>query len=206
MSNKKGSVLMLSGLLMMLAALSLACYNLWEARRAEKTSAAVLERLEADIPEPLQSTDPDDPQEAVIPDYILNPDMDMPTMEIDGRKYIGYLTVPALGLELPVADEWSYSRLKTSPCRFEGTAYHNDMIIAGHNYRGHFGRLGNLRPGDEVRFTDGDGNAFAYTVTELLTLDGNDLDALEKGDWDLTLFTCTLGRKTRLVVRCAYAT
>ena len=29
------------------------------------------------------------------------------------------------------------------------------------------------------------------------------LSSMEEGDWDLTLFTCTIGGKTRITVRCA---
>ena len=39
-------------------------------------------------------------------------DPNMPTVEIDG-----YLSVPSVGLELPVMAEWDYDRLKTAPCR-----------------------------------------------------------------------------------------
>ena len=35
-------------------------------------------------------------EEAYFPDYILNPEMDMPEKEVDGQKYIGVLRIPAL--------------------------------------------------------------------------------------------------------------
>ena len=37
--------------------------------------------------------------------------------DIDGNEYIGYLTIPALGLELPVMAELDSARLETAPCR-----------------------------------------------------------------------------------------
>lgn len=203
MNKKKGSILMMGGLLLMAAALFLTCYNLWEERRAEVSASAALEQIlpelsaaEAPVPPP------EEVQEAVIPDDLLDPEMEMPTVETDGQAYIGVLAIPALELELPVISQWSYPRLKIAPCRFEGSAYSDDLIIAGHNYRSHFGGLKNLRPGDEVTFTDVEGEVFRYTVAELETLDGNDLEGLESGEWDLTLFTCTLARTTRVVVRC----
>lgn len=189
----------LTGLLLVAAALSLACYNLWEERRAEAAATSALEQIlpEAETPETVQ--------EAALPDYLLNPEMEMPTVEIDGQAYLGVLSIPVLNLELPVISQWSYPNLKTAPCRFEGSVYLNDLIIAGHNYRSHFGGLKNLLPGDEVTFTDAEGHVFRYTVAELETLDGNDLEGLESGNWDLTLFTCTLARTTRVVVRCVSA-
>lgn len=203
MNKKKGSILMMGGLLLMAAALFLTCYNLWEEHRAEVSASAALEQILPKLPEAeMPASPPEDIQEAIIPDYLLNPEMEMPTVETDGQAYIGVLSIPALDLELPVISEWSYPRLKIAPCRFEGSAYLDDLIIAGHNYRSHFGGLKNLRPGDEVTFTDAEGNVFRYTVAELETVGGNDLEGLESGEWDLTLFTCTLARTTRVVVRC----
>ena len=194
---------MMGGVLLIVASLFLTCYNIWEERRAETSAAVALGQILPEMP-PVETPAalPEDMQEAVVPDYLLNPEMEMPTMEIDGQAYIGVLSIPALDLELPVIGEWSYPRLKIAPCRFEGSAYLDNLIIAAHNYRSHFGGLKNLLPGDEVAFTDVDGNVFRYTVAELETLGGNDLEELESGDWDLTLFTCTLGGKSRVTVRC----
>ncbi len=94
-----------------------------------------------------------DPDEQVIPDYILNPDMEMPIVEIDGDAYIGTLEIPVLGLSLPVMSDWSYPKLKTAPCRYAGTAYKSGFVVAGHNYRRHFGTLSRLAPGDLSLFT-----------------------------------------------------
>ena len=187
----------------MAAALFLACYNMWEERRAEAAAASALEEMLPEMPAAAEPpAQPEDAQEAVIPDYLLNPEMEMPTVEIEGQAYIGVLDIPVLELELPVISEWSYPRLKLAPCRFEGSAYLDDLIIAAHNYRSHFGGLKNLRPGDEVSFTDVAGNVFRYTVAELETLGRNDMEELESGEWDLTLITCTLGGKSRVTVRC----
>ena len=35
-------------------------------------------------------------EESGIPDYILNPEMDMPENEVNGQRYIGVLRIPAL--------------------------------------------------------------------------------------------------------------
>lgn len=191
----------------MVAALSLTCYNMWEERRAEASAASALEEILPEMPVAAEpSIQPENIQEAVIPDYLLNPEMEMPTMESEGQSYIGVLDILVLGLELPVISQWSYPRLKLAPCRFEGSAYLDDLIIAAHNYRSHFGGLKDLRPGDEVVFTDVEGNVFRYTVAELETLGGDDLEELESGEWDLTLITCTLGGKSRVTVRCVRET
>ena len=57
----------------------------------------------------------------------------------------------------------------------------------------------------EVSFTDAVGNVFLYTVAELETLGKTDVEEMQAGDWDLTLFTCTYGGKNRVTVRCVPA-
>lgn len=69
-------------------------------------------------------------------------------------------------------------------------------MIAAHNYRTHFGSLGNLSAGDRVTFTDVDGNIFSYDVVEVQILNPAAIEEMVSDDWDLSLFTCTLGGKT----------
>ena len=70
------------------------------------------------------------------------------------------------------------------------------------NYRTHFSGIKRLNPGDSVVFTDADGNVFSYEVAEIETVGGYDIEKMEAGDWDLTLFTCTNKGKARAAVRC----
>ena len=197
MKANRGTILMTIGLLLLAAALFLAGYNIWDEHRAEGSAQQVLDQLVSETPQP-EPLAPEEP----TPEYILHPEMDMPTVEIDGSRYIGRVTIPALGLELPVMSQWSYPNLKIAPCRYQGSAYTGDLIIAGHNYRTHFGPLKNLRVGDAVLFTDADGNQFRYTVAQVETLAKTAVEEMAAGDWDLTLFTCTLGGQTRVTVRC----
>lgn len=136
------------------------------------------------------------------PDYVKNPKKEMPTSKVKGSDYIGVLEIPRLKLELPVMSSWSYPKLRKAPCRFEGSAYSGDLIIAGHNYSRHFGRLKNLVKGDTVRFTDAAGNVFMYQVSGQEKLGGTDLTRMRAGEWDMTLFTCTYGGRSRVTVRC----
>ena len=197
--KKKGTWLMTGGLLLIAAALFLTCFNLWDERRATNSAGEALRELEAVRPEEAEATEPG---EAEIPAYLLDPGREMPAVEVDGGRYIGVLEVPALGLELPVMETWSYPNLRVAPCRYSGSAYQDDMIVAAHNYKTHFGQLKELRPGDEVRFTDTEGNVFRYAVAELETLGKYDVEEMTSGDWDLTLFTCTYGGQSRVTVRC----
>lgn len=187
----KGSIWIGIGLLFLIAALLLACYNIWDESRANEVRASVLEQI---LPE-LE-------KEEIISDYKKFPDMAMPETEIDGNRYIGVLNLPSLDLELPVMSEWSYPKLKVAPCRYEGSAYLGNLIIAAHNYDCHFGNLNRMAPGDEVIFTDTDGNRFVYEVSEIEIINSYGVEEMESGEWDLTLFTCTYGGRERVTVRC----
>lgn len=201
MRNKKGLLLIYLGLLLIVGALFLTAYNFYDDYRAEKDAKQVADQLEKILPD--EDREPvGEQKETEKPDYVLNPDMEMPVHNIKGQDYIGTLSIPLLHLELPIISEWNYPRLRISPCRYEGSAYKDNMIIAGHNYRSHFGMLKNLSAGDQVIFTDMDGNRFFYQVTEMEVLDPGDVDKMETGDWDLTLFTCTYGGRTRVTLRC----
>ena len=205
--SKRGKICTGIGLLLLAAALFLTAYNLWSDAKAGKTADTVLEQLTPELDEKKSISLPALPsgeslEEAYIPDYILNPEMEMPVGKIDGQQYIGVLRIPALSLELPVISEWSYPSLQIAPCRYAGSAYLNNMVIAAHNYYSHFGYLKNLSQGDEVTFTDMDGNVFRYEVAELETLSPFAIEEMTSGDWALTLFTCTVGGQSRVTVRC----
>lgn len=128
--------------------------------------------------------------------------MEMPVVVIDGQEYVGTLEIPVLELELPVLSKWSYPGLKISPCRYTGSAYLNNMTIAAHNYDSHFGRIKNLLAGDEVLFTDSDGNQFTYLVEQVEQYEAEDSQKVIENQHDLVLFTCTLGGKHRVTVQC----
>lgn len=193
MRRKKGNFLLLAGAVCLLAALGLVGWNQWEQARAEESAQAAAEQLV----EKLAQT----PQEPEEPD----PNRPMPVVEVDGLEYIGLLEIPALDRTLPVLAEWSEEDAKTAPCRYQGSLYQGDLIIAGHNYRSHFGPLQRLTPGDLVYFTDGEGEKYTFVVDLLETVPGTDFEGMESGEWDLTLFTCTWGGQSRLAVRCLAA-
>ena len=216
------------GLALLLAAIGLSAYNIWDARNARLSVENVMQQIEDKIEkargteEPVQTAPEgtgeaqEDPGTAVtsaeeihpvneveeIPLYRLNPQIAMPTMEIDGRQYVGVLEIPTLSLTLPIIGKWSYASLKLAPCIYSGTAYLKNMVIAGHNYDSHFGGLKNLRYGDSITFTDFDGNVFLYKVRDIETVKGTDIEGMLDGDWALSLFTCTLSGQMRITVRC----
>lgn len=198
MRNKKGSVLILLGVLLLLGALGLTAYNLWDENRAAESVDGVLRQMEVILPRPGTVVLP----EGMTADYLLAPQMEMPTVKVEENDYIGYINIPAIDISLPVMAEWSYGNLKQAPCRYAGSVYLDDMVVCAHNYARHFGRLGRLTVGDRVEFVDVDGNLFVYTVAALEQLAPDEAKQMLSGDWDLSLFTCTVGGQYRTTVRC----
>lgn len=203
--RRSGALWITLGLLLIAAALFLASYNLYDGLRAGRSAGETVEVLEGDIgakAEPGEAEQQAQDEEQPLPGYLLSPYMEMPVKSVDGVDYIGVLHIPSLGLELPVISRWSYDDLRIAPCRYSGSAYLGNMVICGHNYSAHFGKLKSLQPGDTVSFTDMDGNEFSYTVEELEVLRPTAVEEMTVGDWELTLFTCTLDGKSRVAVRC----
>lgn len=122
---------------------------------------------------------------------------------VDNWSYMGVLYIPSLGLELPVISDWSYPALRTAPSRYSGSVEGKDLIIAAHNYRCHFGRISELDSGDEIIFTDANGVMHSYSVIQSDLIGGRNTNAMLSGsdEWDLTLFTCTIGGASRVTVR-----
>ena len=195
--RKRGRILMGIGFILIAGALSLTVYNTMQEKNAAQNTEVVLQVFEEEIEYPEPVEDP-----AYIPDYILNPDMEMPVKTVNGKPYIGKLSIPALNRAVPVMTEWDYDKLKIAPCHYTGTIYARNMVIMAHNYNSHFGPIKNLSEGDEVTFLDMDGNLFAYVVELVEELPATAIDEMVDGGYDLTLFTCTLGGAARVTVRC----
>lgn len=181
------------GTALILTALSLFFMNWREDSRAGKAADAIVPRLEEQVREP------DGPRETSLPDPL---DPEMTEVEIDGHFYIGYVYLEPFDLTLPVMSDWSYDKLQTAPCRFGGSTKTNDLVLMAHNYAKHFGQLGKLSEGDCVYFTDMDGVVTKYTVSAVEILQPTAVEDMLAGEYDLTLFTCTYGGKSRVTVRC----
>lgn len=202
---------LISGTALLLAALFLVLYNIHEDKQGGERAEAVMSALRESIPDDVPETTAalteehydlyqkyEQPQEPTVPE--------METVEIDSHAYIGYLSIPKLGIELPVMAEWSYPNLKTAPCRYTGNLYQKNLVIAAHNYSSHFGTIGKLSVGDELIFTDAKGKKHPFLVNEIEQLPGTAVEQMQFGsaeDWDLTLFTCTLSGQSRVTVRAS---
>lgn len=187
---------MVLGAALVLAALSLFLFNQREDRQAGEAAGNILCQIVEEIEQP-ESTDI--AQEPSYPDPY---DTEMTVTEIDGYGYVGYLSIPAIDIELPVMSQWDYERLKIAPCRYTGSTKADNLVIAGHNYTRHFGQLKELAEGDKVLFTDMDGTVWVYEVVVVEVLAPTAVKDMTASGYDLTLFTCTYGGASRVTVRC----
>ena len=211
MRDKLGICFMIIGLLMVLSAVGLLFYNQWEAAQAQKSTDAVLPQMLAEIETRKQEKEklpltPKEELEHIVQEYLPvltpAPEVEMQELVIDGENYIGYLSIPVLELDLPVMADWSYPKLKKSPCRYVGTVNGDDLVIMAHNYEYHFGRLSELSQGDTVFFTDTEGSITLYEVMARDVLNPTAIEEVTNGAFDLVLFTCTYGGQSRVTVYC----
>lgn len=196
MANRKlGVFCIVLGLAMLIGAAALFGSNELEnanaADQAEQSFRRVSEQIairKEQMPQPEETTDPAEPAMTVV--------------DIDGYGYIGYLSIPRLKLELPVMSDWDKAQLKIAPCRYSGTIMEENLVVMAHNYRKHFGPIRRLKPGDEVIFVDMNGVTTVYHVAQTATVKPTAVEEVTSGEYDLTLFTCTYGGQTRVVVYC----
>ena len=155
-----------------------------------------------ETPEPTPSPEPT-PTPAPAPTgklYERVPGIEMPGEKVNGHEYIGTLSIPSLGLKVPVQRNWSYENLSVSPCRYSGSAYADNLTIIAHTY--HFGKLSSLALDATITFTDMENNVFRYVVREINTISPNDANEIAHSGYDLTLVTCTLSGTKRVAVYC----
>ncbi|MBP5261522.1 MAG: sortase [Clostridiales bacterium] len=197
MKNKRnliGNILLITGLVLLLGAGGLFLYNMHESNEHLEEAGKLTDKVKAEM-SAIASENADE-TEAVLPSELE------PVVVEDG-PYDGILAIPAIELEMAVYDTWNEDYLKKSVCRYYGSPYTSDMVIAGHNYRSGFGRLKRLAVGDEVFFTDMNGVVTRYVVAQTEVLDGTDISGMLSGGWDLSLYTCTYGGNARFTVRCS---
>lgn len=211
--KRTGIVLMILGVCLLASAVVLYVNNINENEQAEELTEYYLPKLVESI-KTNTSTSPDDiscdtsnvenedqsnDMITIIPDFY---DTEMKVTVVDGYGFVGYLSIPDLELELPILSETDNERLKIAPCLFHGSTKTDDLVIGAHNYSKHFGKIGELEQGASIFFTDMNGSTYEYSVISIEILQPRDADILTNGEFDLTLYTCTYGGRTRLIVRC----
>lgn len=201
MRKALGDLLMVLGAVLVAGALGLFLNNQQEAKEAQISSESLLTQLVEQVAPAEEATVP--PEYQNVPVEMLDPSaFEMTEVTINGHAYIGYLSIPALELELPIMSGWDYQKLRIAPCRYYGSVLGQDLVLMAHNYARHFGRIATLKEGDTVIFTDMDGVVTQYEVVAQDILRPEAVEEMTAGEFDLTLFTCTYGGSSRVTVYC----
>ena len=198
MRKSPGILCIVIGGVLLLAALGLYGYNRYEDAQAGAEAQVVVQDLEQKLEQTVSKAE--STEASSDSEEMLSPEL--PVVMLDGYDYIGVISIPAIDIKLPVMSNWSYPKLKISPCREFGSSRTDDLVIAAHNYESHFGKLGSVSVGDNVIFTDMDGVENHYIVQKTDILQPTDVDAVEHSGYDLVLYTCTYGGKARVAVFC----
>lgn len=190
--KKLGSLFIALGVLLVMFSLTLTAYNIITDKKGSEAAQKTASQLDEIIPQ--QTKDGEIP--------LLFGSFDMPQVELDGEMYVGTISIPEINLNLPVASGVTDKTLRKGPCLYSGSVYKKDAIVCGHNYSGHFRRLSSLGIGSQFTFTDSAGRTYEYSVTEVILIDGYDVEQMvEEDNWDITLFTCNYSGRSRITLR-----
>ena len=181
--NKICTFLFVAGVIMLIISASLCVNNYFESAGAGKTSKNITKKF--------------------ITTEETASENGITVKNVDGHNYAGIIVIPAINIHLPVMSDIKNGDLKISPCRYSGDIGSRNLVIAGHNYRTHFGKLTNLKLNDEVYFFDAENQKTEYYVSGIEILPASAVKRMTDGESPLTLFTCTLSGADRYTVRCS---
>lgn len=198
--QKRGALLLLLGLVMVLIALGMHYAQERQDDIAGQNAQILLEHLQLNKT-PVILPSGDEAGETDTPEETQPVDTTMAVKDYLGYSMIGTLRISSVGIELPIMSSWSYDLLNVAPCRYYGSIGGGDLTILGHNYRSHFTPLHQIQVGAEVEFEDVNGVKYHYVVSAIEYLHKSEGEKLPS-EHALTLITCTAGGQNRLIVRC----
>lgn len=208
-----GKFLMGVGLVAILAAAGLFGYNRWISMEAGKQSDQAVMALLDEITVRQEQAEAEQSVQSVVEmevevHYAEQAEAEEAeeakpeAVDLDGRYYMGVLSIPKLERVLPVQVDWSMEKLKFTPCRYSGTV-EDQLVICAHNYITHFADLVTLSQGDSISLTDLNGQKTEYIVEEICKIQPTDIAGMVNSGYDLSLFTCDYSGNARVTVRCS---
>lgn len=128
----------------------------------------------------------------------------------DGKAYdaVAYLSIPSLGIQYPVLSKTSDALLKVSLNKYWGPNPNQvgNMCIVGHNYNDSrfFGKLNQIKNGEEIIITEMDGEELSYYVYKTDMIDPYDTACTSQktnGRKEVTLITCNEDGSQRFIAK-----
>lgn len=181
-------ILIIVGVCLLVAAMVLLIVWQWNIRTAEQNSKEYVSVIRELIPEP----------QGAVPEE--RRDNTMATLSIDGTDFVGLLEIPKYDSVLPVCDDWG--KPAKYPCRFNGSVYDRTMQIGGTSQKGQYDFYRDISVGDNVFFTDMEGNRFSYTVTDICYENNADQSTLQRKESSLTLFIKNIYAFEYIIIYC----
>ena len=127
---------------------------------------------------------------------------------IEGYNIEGILEIPSIDLKYPIISVTNDKTMKISVTKFTGGTINEigNYCIAGHNNIDGtmFGKVKKLKKGDTIKLTNLYGESIEYKIFDMYVIDPNDVSCtkiVKPNTKELTLITCTNGRKNRLVTK-----
>ena len=181
-------ICLIVGVCLLVAGAAVLVWWQWGISSAEENVKSRVETIRSLIPEP---------QGAVLEE---RRDNSMAALSLDGTDFVGIIEIPRYESVLPVGSEWG--EVSEYPCRFSGSIYDRTMQIGATSQSGQYDFYRELSAGDEVYFTDMEGNRFSYTITNMRYEEHADAAALSRDDAALTLFIKNMYGFEYLIVFC----
>lgn len=186
--NVMQNLCVLIGICLLAAALVMTLLWQWNTRVSRQQSQAYADTLRSLIPGP-QSAVPEERR-----------DNTMPVLSLEGEDFIGILEFPRYDSVLPVGAEWG--RSASYPCCLDGSIYDKTIQIGGTSQTGQYDFFRRISAGDQIYFTDVEGNRYAFTVSDLRYEKHADRQALQSREAALTLFIKNIYAFEYLIVFC----
>lgn len=127
---------------------------------------------------------------------------------IEGYNIEGILEIPSIELKYPIINQTNNKTMKISVTKFTGGTINEigNYCIAGHNNLDGtmFGKVKKLKIGDIIKLTNLYGETIEYQIFDMYVIDPNDVSCtqiVKENTKEVTLITCTNGRKNRLVTK-----
>lgn len=129
------------------------------------------------------------------------------------KTYKGYdvcakLEIPSISLETNILSNYSIKALNVSVTKFWGAQPNQigNFCVAGHNFvnKNMFKDLKKLKVGDRLFVTDNKIGKVEYEIFDINTVLPNDtscLDSSFNNEREITLITCTIDSKYRIIVK-----